>query len=144
MATKAKIGKGGKIERSVDGTTWTRMAEKVTFGLPVGRSTFEDVTNQDSPGDYMEFIRSLKEVEDITVSGNFTPDEFNACLADVEREGPTHYKVTLPLFDGQTSAGFSTFTAFPTITSPNIEVAAVIKLDVTLKVTGAPAWTAGA
>lgn len=144
MATKAKIPFEGAVERSVNGTNWTRMAEIKQFAIPVGQPEFQDATSLDSEDGYREFVKGLFMVEDVALSGNWTPNEFNACLADMGRTEPTYYRVTLPKFTGQTTAGYSTFTAHPMIGMPANGIAEIMQLEVTLKVTGKPVWTPGA
>ncbi len=144
MATKAKIAFGGMVQRSVNGTNWTRMAEIKQFAIPIGQPEFQDGTTLDSEEGYREFVKGLFMVPDVSMVGNWTPDEFNACLADMARAEPTYYRITMPKFTGQTTAGYSTFTAYPIIGMPANGIADIMNIEVTLKVTGKPVWTAGA
>lgn len=145
MATKQRILFGGTFERSTNGTTWTPVLEVKSFDLPVISTEYQDATSLDSTGGFREYVKGLKDVEDITVNCGYVSATYEQALADSALTVPIYYRGTLPKETGQTANGDRfTFTAFPTPRAVTNDIGGIIMLEISMKVTGGFTFVKGA
>jgi predicted secreted protein len=102
--SNARLGYGTLLERRTAESpeTWQLIAERVNLGGPSMSRDAPDVTHMDSPGGWREFIPGLKDGGEVTVEGNFVPDDptHNAetgLLNEFASDVRGHWRITFPL-----------------------------------------------
>lgn len=75
--SRARLGYGTLLERRIAASpeNWQLIAERVSLGGPSMSRDAPDVTHMDSPNGWREFIPGLKDGGEISVEGNFVPDD---------------------------------------------------------------------
>lgn len=142
MATTADIGHGSTFERSSDGTVggvFAAVLAEVTSITPpkISRDTI-DMTHMGSTQRWRDFVGGLKDGGEVTIEGNFEPDNANvaAALSDINTNTAGYYKITFP--DG-TAWGFA---AFATGYEPGVPVDDKMTISLSYKLTGKPTFVA--
>lgn len=144
MASKTGIAWGGKIERSVDGTTaWAIIPEARGLVVPSPTTDYQDVTNLDSTNRTREFVKGLIDPGEITVNCNYTSLGYEQQIADQAEDDAMFYRATLPPLNGQTTGDVFTFRGFPTPAIVADDAGAPMGMTVTVRITGAITWTKG-
>ena len=141
--SKQRILYGGALERSVNGTTWVPVPEVKSMTLPVITVDYQEVTSLDSPNGFRQYKPGLKDVENITVNCGYTTAAYNQALADQASGALIHFRATLPLEDGQTTADVFTWKAYVTPKVASGAVGEIIGLDIEHKVDGGFTYTEG-
>jgi hypothetical protein len=59
MPSTAIAGRGSKLQRSPDGSTYTTIAEVKKTTASGSKSDFDDITNFDSPSNFREYLPTL-------------------------------------------------------------------------------------
>ena len=134
---------GGSVELSADGTTWAELAECKAIPVPSKTVEYPEVTSLDSPNGYREFITGLKDGGELSFQAGYT----SAGYAAVEAlDGTLAYiRCTFPLAPNQSTTGdVFTFRGFLSATPDASDVGAPVNMDVAVRVSGAPTFTAGA
>lgn len=127
VGTLFKRGDGASSE------TFTTVAECYNIDGPTQSREKIEVTSFDSTGGRREFIPGFIDSGEITVSMNFTRDEFETIRADFEDVDATqNYQIVLP-DTGATTLGF---TAFPIGMPMAIPFDDRVTLTVTYALTG--------
>jgi len=133
---------GGAVEVSDDNTTWVDVPE--AKGMPVPQTTTEypEVTSLDSPNGFREFIAGLKDAGEVSFQCGYTSAGY-ALIEGLDGVN-CYWRVTFPLAPGQTTTGdVFTFRGFPTPAVDAGDVGAPINMDITVRITGAPAFAEG-
>lgn len=105
--SRARLGYGTLLERriSADGVSpevWQLIAERVSIGGPSMSRDAPDVTHMDSPNGWREFIPGLKDAGELTVEGNFVPDDPSqngetGLLSEFYSDVRARWRITFPL-----------------------------------------------
>ena len=144
-ASKTGITWGGKVERSLNGTTlWATVPEAKGLAVPQPTTEYQDVTNLDSDDRTREFVKGLIDPGEITVNANYTSLGWEQQIADQAAAGAIFYRVTMPKLGTQTAGDVFTFRGFPTPAIQADDVGAPIGMTITIKITGPVAWVKGA
>lgn len=136
--SNAFIGHGATLERSDDGLAWTAIPEVKGVPIPEESQDFVDVTNLDSPGGFREYIKGLKDIGEITVDCNYTRAGFQAQKTDEGSATAIYYRLTLSNGDVFEWQGWPKVRAVPN------GVGEVVDMQITIRGTGEPTFTAGA
>lgn len=147
MPSKAIIAYGASVERSQNGTTYTDIPEALGIAIPQVEKDWVEVTSLDSVGGYKEYIPGLKDAGTRAVPCNYTPDGYEAMIADEvwsETNGPIYYRTTLKPAPGQATGDVFTFRAYPTVAVDDAGAPGdKMGMTVTLRMSGAPTWVKG-
>lgn len=143
MATKTGIAWGGKVERSLEGTTYTSIPEAKGLVTPSPTTEYQDVTSLDSLNRTREFVKGLIDPGEISLSCNYTSLGYEQQIADQAEDDAIFYRVTMPPLNGQVAGDVFTFRGFPTPAIESDDVGAPIGMAVTVRITGAVTWVKG-
>ena len=144
-ATKTGIAWGGKVERSLNGTTlWASIPEAKGLAVPQTVTEYQDVTNLDSDDGFREFVKGLKDAGEVTLNANYTTAGYEQQIADQAASGAIYYRVTMPKLGTQTGGDVFTFRGFPTVSITADDVGAPMGMSIAIKITGPVAWVKGA
>ena len=144
-ASKTGIAWGGKVERSVNGTTlWASIPEARGLVVPQPTTEYQDVTNLDSDDRTREFVKGLIDPGEITINANYTTLGYEQQIADQAQAAAMFYRCTFPRLGTQTAGDFFTFRGFPTVAIQADDVGAPIGMTVTVKITGPVTFVKGA
>lgn len=117
--------------------TYTNVAEIKNIEGPSSTRETVDTTSLDTVGGYRTFITGFRDGGTVTLSMNFTSAGYALLLADFESNTMNKYKITL--MDNSTIEFSGMITDMP-LTIPED----VVLVNVTIKVSGRPTFTAGA
>lgn len=105
--SRARLGFGTLLERrtSAEGVSpevWQLVAERVSIGGPSMSRDAPDVTHMDSPNGWREFIPGLKDAGELTVEGNFVPEDASqngetGLLSEFYSDVRARWRLTFPL-----------------------------------------------
>jgi|TARA_R110000737_G_scaffold210648_2_gene228297 hypothetical protein len=110
---------GGKVERSPDGLTYSRVAKVTGVSVPTLTKNTRQRTTLDSPAKIHEYGEGFAEPGDLSISCLYTSEGFAAAKEDEARAGGTYYRITLASGD-----------AFDCrMITPVVEVAGLDQLD---------------
>lgn len=121
------------------GGGWVAYAEVTNISGPNLDRELIDVTSLNSTAGYREFIAAIRSAGELTFSMNYTRANLELLLTDFESDTAQDYRLAFP----DTEVTMWEFVGFIKSFPPNFEVAAAIKLDVTLTITGAPTLSSG-
>lgn len=134
----------GTVERSSDGgTTWTDIPEAKGIAIPTVEKEYKDVTSLASGG-FREYKPGLKDAGVITVPCNYTPDGYEAMLADEATGDVIMYRATLDPAPSQSAGDVFTFAGFPTPKVDNPSVGDEVMMNLEIRTSGTVTWTKGA
>ncbi|HEQ98808.1 MAG TPA: outer capsid protein Hoc [candidate division Zixibacteria bacterium] len=131
VGTQFKRGDGASSE------TFTAIAEITRIGGPGQTRELIDVTSLDSTGGWREFIAGFRDGGELTLEMNFTLDGYSEMLTDFLSDDSVNYQIVLP----NTEASVLDFAGFVMDLPLDIDPADAIKLNVTIKLTGAVSLT---
>ena len=137
------IAYGGTQERSVDGKTWTKIAESKGVAIPMVETDYLDSTSLDSPGGFKEYTKGLKDAGVISVPAGYTAAGYEQQLADQALKGAIYYRCTLAPQRSQATGDVFEFRGFPTPEVEGNDVGALIGMTVSIRTTGDVNWTRG-
>ena len=130
------------------GTTITTpggaLAQVYSISGPTLSADVADLSAHDSPGFYREFANTFRDGGEVTLGLRFDPAEAgqsevaNGLLELFENDTPAAYTINWP----NTGASTTAFNAFVTGYEPTADFDAELDLQVTLKITGQPVFTA--
>lgn len=138
--TQSTLGYGSKLAADTVPATsvYTDIAEVVSIDGPSDDTALVDVTNMDSPGRSREFISGLIDRGEVAFEANFLPNAPSQKLLRTDQTNGTtrNYRLTFSDTAGTTCK----FDAVVRQLRRTVHVDAPMKLNVTLKITGAPVW----
>lgn len=144
MPSKQIIAYGGTFERSLNGTTWTTIPEVKALGIPQITQEYQEATSLDSPDNFREYIKGMRDAGEITVQAGYTPAGYEQQLADQAAADPVYYRATMAKSPGQTAGDRFTFRGFPVPRATPGALGDIVNMDITIRITGSVAWTKGA
>lgn len=134
MSNTAIAGKGASFSRWNNTLSiYEPIANINSIGGPSSTRETIDVTTLDSPGGYREFIGSLRDGGEISLSMNFFWETYALMRDDFENDDLQKYKIILP--DSQNTS--MEFSAIVTGLPLNIPLDDKVTCDITLKISGA-------
>lgn len=133
---------GGTVEVSADGSTFTEVPEAKGIPVPATTQEYPEVTSLSSANGFREFIAGLKDGGEVSFNCGYTSAGYTLISG---LDGVLAYiRCTFPLAPNQTTTGdVFTFRGFVTPAIDANDVGAPIGLDVAVRVSGAPTFTAG-
>lgn len=137
------IAYGATVERSTDGTTWEEIPECKGVAVPVVETEYLDATSLDSPNNFMEYVKGMKDAGIISVPCGYTAAGYEQQLEDQDEDGAIYYRTTLKPAPDQSTGDVFEFRGFPT---PQLEAGAVnelIGMTINIRTTGDVQWTRG-
>jgi hypothetical protein len=137
------IAYGAIVERSQNGVTWARIPECKGVAIPAVTTEYQDATSLDSPNGFREFVKGMKDAGEITVPAGYTTAGYQQQLSDQNFNGLIYYRTTLRPSPTQSTGDVFEFRGFPTPEIETGDLAAPINMNIRIKVSGAPVWTAG-
>lgn len=144
MPSTEIIAFGGVVERSRNGTTWTRIAKVKAFGIPQVNQDFQETTSLDSPDGFREYTKGLKDIGEVTIQASYSPAEYETQLADQAFADPIYYRVTMAKSGTQSGGDVATFRGFPVPRITPNGLGEVVNMDIVIRTTGGWTWTKGA
>jgi predicted secreted protein len=146
--SKAFTGKGTVFSIGTAGSTptYTAVAELKTFAFTGTKNDTEDVTNSDSAGRYREYLVTLADAGEISISGNYVASDTGqiAFSAAFESAARRPFKIQLPLAPGQTTLGDTiTFLGYVIGDDLDIQYDKAVTFASKIKITGARTFTTG-
>lgn len=150
LKTLAVSGKGTTfgIQTSIVSSqpVYTNVAELKTLDFSGSKNDSEDVTNFNSAGRFKEFIPTLADAGDISISGNYIAGDtgqtaFRAAFASA---AVLSFQITLPFQAGQTTQGETwVFTGFVSELDNTVQYDKVLSWTAKVKITGVVVVTLG-
>lgn len=141
--SKQIIAYGATVERSTDGTTWEEIPECKGVAVPVVETEYLDATSLDSPNNFMEYVKGMKDAGIISVPCGYTAAGYEQQLEDQDADDAIYYRTTLKPAPDQSTGDVFEFRGFPT---PQLEAGAVnelIGMTINIRTTGDVEWTRG-
>ena len=142
--SKQIIAYGALVERSTDGITYTKIPECKSIAVPAVSTEYLDATSFDSPDQFREYVKGLKDAGEFTVSAGYTANGYEQQIADQASDEPIYYRTTFRPAPGQASGDVFTFRAFPTPSVEGDDVGSLIGMTITLRTSGGLGWQKGA
>lgn len=144
MTTTARIGYG-TLFKTGDGMspeTFTQLSEVTGITPPSMSRDSVDVSHEQSPSAWREFIAGLKDAGEISLDMNFDPANAGstALMAELTLNGSAAVKNRQIVFPDNS---MFTFAAFLTKYEPDAPLEKSMTAKVTFKITGAPTLTPG-
>lgn len=138
--TQASIGYGSKLAAG-DGAVpevFTDIAEVVSISGPDDTTALVDATNMDSPQGRREFIYGLTDGGSVTFDVNFLPQSASQKLLRLDRDNKVtrNYRLTFSDAAGTTVI----FAGLVQDLKRSAAIDSVVRMSVTLKVSGALTW----
>lgn len=139
MPESNAISSFGTLLQRGDGSdpeVFSTIAEVQDIKPPALSADTEEVTHQDSPNGWKEYLPTLLDAGEVTFDLNFIPTDtgHTALITDMTSRVKRNFKVVFP--DGSTWS----FAAYVTGFEPDAPVSGKLSASVTLKVTGAPTF----
>lgn len=142
VPASADIGYGTLFQTGADTSpeTWTTLAQVNAITPPGISRDAIDVSHEQSPGEYREFIAGMKDAGEVSLELNFKGNSagYQALLAEVALTGSSAVKPRRILFR---DTSYLEFDAFVTGLEPDAPLDDKMSLAVTFKVTGQPLLT---
>jgi len=128
----AITGMGTVFKRSTDGgTTYTDVGNIKNIAGPGLTKGTRDVTTLSSADDFREFIGTLKDPGEVTLTMEFDHDGYNTMLTDYNTDSLLDYQIVLP------DASSTTFSFQAIVTGIPLTIAEdAVTYTVTLKLSG--------
>lgn len=131
MSAKGFTGIGTVFERKNPTTNqWEAISNINSISGPGASRETVDVTTLDSTGGYREFIGSLRDAGDMTLSMNFKRDTYLLMKEDFESDEIRDYRIILP------EGTMFTFKGLVTEIPVEIPLDDKVTADVTIKISG--------
>lgn len=146
MAGIKAIGSKLSVDTSSTSTaSWQQIANLTSIGEIGIESDEIDVTTLDSTGDFKEFIGGAKDGGTVELEGNFVTDAGLTQLYTLAgSRAVKHFKVEYPLTGTQTNAAKWEFDGYVASCKDGEKtVDGLITFSASIRVTGAPTFTAG-
>ena len=144
MASKQIISYGATVERSTNGVTYTSIPECKGVAIPEVEQDYPEVTSFDSPNGFREYIKGLKDANEVQVACGYTAAGFEQQLADQVAADAIYYRVTLKKAPDQVAIGdMFTYRGFPTPRLAPGDVGEPIEMNIVIRITGDFAWVRG-
>ncbi|GLK49491.1 hypothetical protein GCM10017620_24640 [Brevundimonas intermedia] len=139
-ATEAVKGFGLTAEYlSTAPSTYSAIGELLSATPPQKSREVIDATHMQSPGGYREFISSLRDGGEATLTFNYTADGYEVLEGMFDDDDPANFRITLS--DGATIVFDGLVTEQPI---DDIAIDDKIGMSATIKVTGPVTFTPGA
>lgn len=132
-------GKGTQFRRWNGSGSWVKMAEVFAISGPNMSRTMIDDTTFDSADDYREFIAGIRDAGPVSLSMNFTRDEYEQAKADFEDDTKQNYEMILP--DSDTTS--LEFEALISDLPLDVPLDDKITCDVAFQISGKPTLNSG-
>src|SRR5262245_40247577 len=139
--SKAVLGKGTLLQRDTYPATnvFTTIAEVLDIKGPKRTKTFEDVTHQESPGDYIEKLPQLKDGGQVVFQCHLlgddpTQDDTTGLGYDFENDRENGWHIRAKKKDGTFAHRY--FNGFVANLEESYPVKGKMTYDVTIEVTG--------
>jgi predicted secreted protein len=110
-------------------------------GLSLKANTI-DTTALDATGGFKTFIQGFKEVDDVSLSGFYSSADHDVFVADLLAGTSAPYTIQFPPAGGAATGSKWAFTGIVTGFKHKASVDNVVSFDATIKVVGAPTFTA--
>jgi len=148
LVSKAFTGKGTVFSIGTAGVTptYTGVSELKTFSFSGTKNDTEDVTNSDSAGRAREFLVTLLDSGEISVSGNYVASDAGqiAFRAAFNSGVILPFKIQLPLAPGQTTLGdLFTFLGLVTENALDLQFDKATSFAGKVKISGLITYTEG-
>jgi hypothetical protein len=139
MATTARLGYGATFSIGDGGGTevFTALSEVIEVGPPSLSRASVDATHHGSTERYQDFIPGLRDAGEVGVALNYTNAAYVTLLGKYNTDTVTNYRVTGP------NGAIWQFSGFITSLEGEIPIDDKMGINVTFKVSGKPAYTAG-
>jgi len=137
----ATVGIGTLLRRWNSSTVqWENVGEVTNVALSGLSVDMLDSTNLDNTDRYRTFIAGMVDPGDLTLSMNFTRDEYDTMKADAENASNQNYELVLSDSD-KTSFEFEGHVS--TLAGPTVEPSGIITSEATIKISGKPQTESG-
>ncbi len=136
------IGLRTEFYHSDDGITYTALAQVLSVNGPNLSADTVDVTNNDSPNGWREFIPGLKDGGEIEVVLVFDPNDATFVTLRDYLGTSEFYRVEWPQFTSTSSGDRVSVGGIVTGVEIESETEDRLEATVTVKVSGAPTWAA--
>lgn len=110
-------------------------------GLSLKAGTI-DTTALDTAGGYKTFAQGFREVDDVSLSGNYSSFDHDIFITDFNSGTSAQYTIQFPVAGGATTGSKWVFTAIVTGFKHKAAVDNMVSFEAQLKVVGAPTFTA--
>ena len=130
---------GTTLKRDSDGAgTYVAIANVSDLGGPTRQRDAIEVTAHDSPDQYREFVKGLKDGGEVTATVNYDPSNatHSALDADFEEKDLRSYQIVI--LPGDADEHTWTFSALITDLGDSFPVDDLMERDVTFKIAGKP------
>jgi hypothetical protein len=136
----ATVGIGSLFRRWDGAGNWENVGEITNITISGLSIDMLDSTNLGNTDRYMTFIAGMVDPGDLTLSMNFTRDEYDTMKSDAENSDNQNYELVLSdsdnsswEFEGHVSS----------LTGPNVEPNGIITSECTIKISGKPNTESG-
>lgn len=140
-------GKGGTLSISTDGTAFTLVKQVQKISSSGQKSNFADITNLDSPSNYVEKLPTTLESGSLSLTVVSNPSDAGQLmlLAAFQAQTKLTVKLQYPKVGAQTTSGLlKTFSAYVSAAPmPSMAVADASTFDAELMITGPVVDTPG-
>jgi predicted secreted protein len=146
--SKAFTGKGTIFSIGTTGATptFTPVSELKTFAFSGAKNDTEDITNSDSLGRAREFLVTLLDSGEISITGNYVGGDAGqvAFRAAFNSGSILPFKMQLPTAPGQTTTGdLFTFSGLVVESNPDTQFDKAITFSAKVKISGMITITPG-
>jgi hypothetical protein len=147
MADKTHAKGAALLVDVAGGTTFVEIADVVAIKPPNKTRGTGETTVLKSTNSYREFLPGFKDGGELTIKLRFAKEAFEDLDDAFESDVISNWKITLTLLSGEATA--TNWIAKAIITDLSVPEASadnedIWEVDVTLKITGKPAYTKGA
>jgi predicted secreted protein len=137
----AFAGRSSQLQRGNGATpeVFTTISEIKSITRGGSKADLADVTNMDS-GNYREFLPTLLDAGEFSFEGNYVPSDVTTqnLQADFDNQVKRNWQIVLP-----NSLGTWSFAGYVSaLNVPDLKVADAATIAGTIKITGAPTFTA--
>lgn len=134
---------GGKLKWSTTTTGHAAIAEAKSILFPELSVDYADITNLDSAGGYEEVLPTIKRVGESTVELNYTDGVYETALGYFANDTLIYFQVVLALASGQTVSAQMDWTGYCRPIVGVSEFSGALSMQLAIRGTGQPTFTAG-
>jgi len=136
MSSTAIAGRGSKLQRSPDGTTYTTIAEVKSFQQSGSKQDYDDITNMDSASSFREYLPTLNDSGEVGFELLMYPGNANQqqLRTDFNNQTLLYWKILLS--NGTNGVSFQAYVQSPGDVDVKVDKAA-LRTGAKLKITGA-------